>query len=557
MFQGDDAAVIAAVEEASLLNAESVARLMAEGSSSGIPFAQLAVRSGMLEPVALLRAVAEGRGWDCLELAPAAIAVTVADGISPRLAERYQVVPLRADAHSITVLAANPYIENLVEDLEFSLQKRVVPVLTFASEVDRLRTALYGACASGSGSDAGREKEVSEIVTDRESKETDPSVRLLVERILEQGIREAASDIHFEPFEKIVRVRYRVGGALVELHPLMPHLGASVAACLKVMADLDLAERRVPQDGRMQLTVNDRVVDLRISTLPTEFGESVVLRVLDRNNLRLNLEMLSMPPDVLQGLREVVRRPHGILIATGPTGSGKTTTLYSTLAEVNDEETKILTAEDPVEYEIRGIVQTPIRSASGLGFAEALRAFLRQDPDKILVGEIRDAETAHMAVQASLTGHLVLSTLHTNDAPGAVVRLIDMGIEPFLLAATLEAVLAQRLLRKICLNCRRKRRFDPKRLEGLGSGWGVPWVQESYCGSGCTSCHQSGYDGRWGIFEWMILNDRLRGMIHDAVSVSSLTEAAREAGMRSLLEEGIRAVEGGRTTVEEVMRAAG
>ena len=379
-----------------------------------------------------------------------------------------------------------------------------------------------------------------------------PVIRL-VDLILAQAIRDGASDMHFEPFEALFQVRYRIAGALYEMAPPPHHLALPVISRIKVLADLDIAEQRVPQDGRIKLTIEGRPVDLRVSTLPTEFGESVVLRVLDKSVVNLDLDELGMPGDVLAGVREVARRPNGIFIVTGPTGSGKTTTLYSALREVNDVATKILTAEDPVEYEIDGLVQTPINPGVGLTFASALRSFLRQDPDKILVGEIRDLETARIAVQASLTGHLVMSTLHTNDTPGAVARLLDMGVEPFLISASLEAILAQRLVRAICPQCTSPYTPEAALAEPLGCSAEELAAREFYYGRGCSECHQTGYQGRLGLFEWMPIDDHLRQLITDRVPPPRLRQASIAKGLRTLREDGLRTILEGRTTIGEVL----
>ena len=331
-------------------------------------------------------------------------------------------------------------------------------------------------------------------------------------------------------------------------------LALPVISRIKVISELNIAEHRIPQDGRVKLTIEGRAVDLRVSTLPTQFGESVVLRVLDKSAVNLDLDNLGLPDSVKTGIRDAVRRPNGIFIVTGPTGSGKTTTLYSALREVNEIDTKLLTAEDPVEYEIEGIMQVPVNHQVGLDFARALRAFLRQDPDKIMVGEIRDIETARIAVQASLTGHVVLSTLHTNDAPGAVTRLVDMGLEPFLLSASLEFVLAQRLVRKICSGC--KEEYAPKKemLDAIGLKADEIGERRFYYGTGCEECSQAGYRGRTGLFEMIKVTDSFREMINSGAATLVLRQSAIEQGMRTLREDGIRSIFDGESTVEEVLK---
>ena len=380
-----------------------------------------------------------------------------------------------------------------------------------------------------------------------------PIIRF-VNLVMQQAIRAKASDIHFEPFEEEFKIRYRVDGALYEMSPPPRSLALPVISRIKVIADLNIAEHRIPQDGRIKMTIEGRAVDLRVSTLPTQFGESVVLRVLDKSAVNLDLDNLGLPENVKTGIRDAVRRPNGIFIVTGPTGSGKTTTLYSALKEVNQMDIKLLTAEDPVEYEIEGIMQVPVNHQVGLDFARALRAFLRQDPDKIMVGEIRDIETARIAVQASLTGHVVLSTLHTNDAPGAVTRLIDMGLEPFLLSASLEFVLAQRLVRKICTDCREE--YEPKKdlLATLGLDPNELGDRKFFFGAGCKECSNSGYRGRTGLFEMIKVTDAFRELINSGAATLVLRQNAIEQGMRTLREDGLRSIFDGETTVEEVLK---
>jgi type IV pilus assembly protein PilB len=443
----------------------------------------------------------------------------------------------------------------------FSLQRPIETLVVDPAHVQALLGQAYGSAQVESIDEVIAAFESSRGIQDRDALNAEalgelaseaPVIRL-VDLILAQAIRDGASDIHFEPFESLFQVRYRIAGALYDMAPPPHHLALPVISRIKVLADLDIAEQRVPQDGRIKLTVEGRPVDLRVSTLPTEFGESVVLRVLDKSVVNLDLDVLGMPADVLAGVRGVARRPNGIFIVTGPTGSGKTTTLYSALREVNDVETKILTAEDPVEYEIDGLIQTPIHPAVGLTFASALRSFLRQDPDKILVGEIRDLETARIAVQASLTGHLVMSTLHTNDAPGAVTRLLDMGVEPFLISASLEAILAQRLVRAICPQCKTRFRPEPGMATTLGLDDETLGRSEFFVGRGCDECHQTGYRGRLGLFEWMPIDDHLRQLITDHVPTPRLRQASIGKGMRTLREDGLRAILEGRTTIDEVL----
>ena len=375
-----------------------------------------------------------------------------------------------------------------------------------------------------------------------------------VNTVIARAIQAKASDIHFEPFEKEFKIRYRVDGALYEMAPPPRRLAVPVTSRIKVMANLNIAERRVPQDGRIQTLLGGRNVDLRVSTLPTQYGESVVLRVLDRSVVNLDLEKLGIPKAIFDYICDTIEKPNGIFIVTGPTGSGKTTTLYACLNRVNTIETKILTVEDPVEYELEGVIQVPAHEAIGLTFARALRAFLRQDPDKILVGETRDLETAQIAIQASLTGHLVMTSLHTNDAAGAVTRLLDMGVEPFLMAATMEGILAQRLLRRVCKDCRTP--YPPKTeiLSQLGLAPSDVGDRPFYFGKGCETCNGTGYRGRVGIYELLDIREPIRQLINDRAPSVIIRQKGMELGMTTLRQDGIRNILEGHTTVEEVLK---
>jgi type IV pilus assembly protein PilB len=380
-----------------------------------------------------------------------------------------------------------------------------------------------------------------------------PIVRF-VNLVLFQAVQDRASDIHFEPFEDEFKIRYRVDGALYEMTPPPKHLALPVISRLKVMANLNISEKRLPQDGRINFQMGSRQVDLRVSTLPTQFGESVVLRVLDRSAVNLELESLGLPKYVFDYIGEAVLQPNGILIVTGPTGSGKTTTLYSCLRRVNSIDVKLLTAEDPVEYDIEGIMQVAINEAQGMTFGKALRSFLRQDPDIIMLGEMRDLETSQIAIQASLTGHLVLSTLHTNDAPGAVTRLVDMGVEPFLISSTLMAVLGQRLVRTACKKCRTP--FEPTetQLSLLNLSPHDIGDKVFYYGRGCSNCNDTGYKGRKGIFELLVVTEPIRALINERAPTVVLRQKAVELGMVTLREDGLRSIFDGDTTIEEIVK---
>ncbi len=524
------------------------------------PFADEVLGAGLISKGQLFRLIGNYLGFDAIEDEIPEIEPSVVAMLQPDVARNYAVIPLQLGDNKIHLLAKDPFNFSIIDDLTFSLKMDVSLVVCDPEAVDELILEHYGsdettladllgqvADDSYGDLDASEEKDLSAAAADT------PIIRF-VNLVLQTAVKAEASDVHFEPFEDQFRIRYRVDGALYEMAPPPKNLAIPVISRVKVIADLNIAEHRIPQDGRIKLTIAGRPIDLRVSTLPTQFGESVVLRVLDKSVVNLDLESLSLPEDVKSSIRVAVKRPNGIFIVTGPTGSGKTTTLYSALREVNQVDTKILTAEDPVEYEIEGIMQVPVNHQVGLDFARALRAFLRQDPDKIMVGEIRDLETARIAVQASLTGHVVLSTLHTNDAAGAVTRLLDMGLEPFLLAASLEFVLAQRLVRRICSAC--KQPFEPKKemIESLELQADQHAGREFFFGAGCDECNQTGYAGRLGLFEMISVTDVFRELITAGAATLVLKHKAIEQGTRTIREDGIRAIFEGRTTIEEVLK---
>ncbi|MEL0098207.1 MAG: GspE/PulE family protein, partial [Opitutae bacterium] len=523
-------------------------------------FAEAIIQAGIIQREDLFSLISQFLHYELQvgevgEIEPDVLAI-----IPKETARQYGVVPLYLSDGGIHLLALDPFNSSIIDDLTFALNLEIHIVVCDPLTVSSLLDHYYSEDQS-SMNDLLGDVGLDQFENLDDSKESDlvdaanetPIIRF-VNLVLQQAIRAQASDIHFEPFEDEFRIRYRVDGALYEMSPPPKSLALPVISRVKVISELNIAEHRIPQDGRIKMTIEGRAVDLRVSTLPTQFGESVVLRVLDKSAVNLDLDNLGLPENVKSGIRGAVRRPNGIFIVTGPTGSGKTTTLYSALKEVNEIDTKILTAEDPVEYEIEGIMQVPVNHQVGLDFARALRAFLRQDPDKIMVGEIRDIETARIAVQASLTGHVVLSTLHTNDAPGAITRLIDMGLEPFLLSASLEFILAQRLVRKICSAC--KQEFDPKNdmLQNLGLKRKDLGDRKFYFGSGCEACSNGGYRGRTGLFEMIKVGDTFRELINSGAATLVLKQKAIEQGMRTLREDGLRSILDGETTVEEVLK---
>ncbi len=496
--------------------------------------------------------VAEELGADHFDLTEYEPPPSVINLLPSGMARLYGAFPITLDGKGLHVAFTDPLNPQLVEDLSFGIGKPVVPVVAQRNQVQILIDKHYGTAAPSIEDIFGGLSDVAKGSPEIEANSA-PIVKF-VDLVMAQAIKEKASDIHFEPFEHEFKIRYRVDGALYEMAPPPVHLANSVISRIKVMSNMNIAERRIPQDGRIMTVVGGKPVDMRVNSLPTQHGESVVLRVLDRGSVNLELEHLGMSPYLFDYITDTINKPNGIFIVTGPTGAGKTTTLYACLRRINTIDTKVITAEDPVEYELDGIMQVPINEAVGLTFGKALRAFLRQDPDRIMVGEMRDVETAQIAIQASLTGHLVLSTLHTNDAAGAVTRLVDMGVEPFLVAATLEGVLAQRLLRTICKNCRAPYQPNQSILNQLNLTLGDLGGKSFFTGSGCEKCGGSGYKGRKGIYELLAMNDPIRDLIISRAPSLVLKQKAIELGMQTLREDGLRSIYDGDTTIEEVLK---
>jgi type IV pilus assembly protein PilB len=532
------------------------------------PIGQILVELGHITEEDLRLALAAQVGMECISLGTADVPPEVVALMPAQMANTYKIVPFEYDKSSNILSVAMASADNFqaTDDLSTFTGFRVKGFLCPPEELQAALERFYpeGSQESIQGlieeladdDDLSRFEGRGESIDLEDLKEIAQSnpVKKLLNLVLLQAIREKASDIHFEPFEDEYQLRYRIDGVLYEMVPPPRHIAMAIASRIKVMANLDIAERRMPQDGRIELQVAGNPIDLRVAVLPTMFGESVVMRVLDRSNVSLDLDKLGLRDDDLYTLNQLIEKPNGILINTGPTGCGKTTTLYAALNTLNTPGTKILTAEDPVEYDIDGIVQTQMRPDIGLTFARALRSFLRQDPDIILVGEIRDLETAQIAVQAALTGHLVFSTLHTNDAPSAVARLLDLGLENFLLTATVEAIVAQRLVRRICTHCRES--FEPSEelLMELGLKPEDVVDKNLYYGKGCDYCNNTGYRGRFGLFEIMPLDDTMREMIMKNASTNLLRNEAVKRGMRTLRESGLFAIYDGITTIEEVVR---
>jgi type IV pilus assembly protein PilB len=523
---------------------------------------------GYASEEAVVRALGIQSGMEIIDLDHLEIPPEVIDRVPVSIATIYRIVPVSFENETLTVAMAEPHNVHALDDLRFMLSCEVRGAIAREGAVDAAIEKHYagktqsvediiGEIDAFTGDafdvDITRSDGTIDIGSIQEMVNYAPVIKLL-NLILLQAIKDTSSDIHFEPFEDEFKVRYRVDGVLYEMVPPPKHLALAITSRIKVMSQLNIAETRLPQDGRIELRIAGRSVDLRISTLPTLFGESVVMRVLDRSVVALDLERIGMREDELKTLRQQIALPHGIILVTGPTGCGKTTTLYSCLNEANDIGVKIITTEDPVEYDLPGIMQVEIKESVGVTFALCLRHILRQDPDKILVGEIRDLETAEIAVRASLTGHIVFSTLHTNDAPSSVTRLLDMGLEPFLIAATLQSVVAQRLVRTICLAC--KVPYDPteEMLAQLNMRPADVEGRRFHYGKGCESCNNTGYRGRTAVFEIMMISDRLRELITRQASTAAIREVAIEEGMRTMRGSGLLKIFDGVTTIEEVVR---
>jgi type IV pilus assembly protein PilB len=535
------------------------------------PLGEIMVELGMVSERDIQEALAGQAGMGFVDLDEVELDEEILAAIPAETAMAYEVVPIEHEkgARRLKIALKSPDNFRAVDDLKLLMGFNVTAVVAPAAQVEATIKEHY----------AGKQTSLSEVMGELSEDEQlaqsltqtekagasidleavldaseDNKVVKLLNLVLLQAIKDRASDIHFEPFEEEFKMRYRIDGVLYEMVPPPRYLGSAITSRVKVMSSLDIAERRLPQDGRVELQVGGKPVDLRVSVLPTMHGESVVMRVLDRSNVELSLDRVGFSARELEHVQQIIRKPNGIVIVTGPTGSGKTTTLYAALAELNDIETKILTAEDPVEYDIDGLCQVQVNSEVGLTFAAALRSFLRQDPDIILVGEIRDLETAQIAVQASLTGHLVFSTLHTNDAPSSIVRLLDLGVESFLLTATIEAIIAQRLTRTICPKCREPFTPSEEQLMELDLSPEEVSGREFFRGKGCDHCHASGYKGRTAIFEIMSMDDGMRDLVMNQASTAVLREESRKRGMTTLRESGLRVIYEGLTTIDEVVR---
>jgi type IV pilus assembly protein PilB len=552
-----------------LIDEEQLEEMLAEQEARGGELlGRVGASLGFFSDEQLGEALAEQWNTVFVTLYDKQITHSLVDIISKTMAEMYRVVPLELNDNQLTIATADPQKIQIADELRVFLGYEIHVVVATDAEIDKAIEQFY------SGEVDTVESIVEEMEDDKDLAEASKSlladgpidltsaeamadsapVRKLLNLVLLMAIKENASDIHLEPFESEFKIRMKSDGVLQEMVPPPKHLSFAITTRIKVMANLDIAERRMPQDGRIELSVSGHPVDLRVSVLPTLFGESVVMRVLDRGVVSLDLDKLGMDDNILRPFREIIKRPNGIILVTGPTGSGKTTTLYSALSELNEPADKIITTEDPIEYDIEGIVQVPIDSDIGVTFAAALRAILRQDPDRILVGEIRDVETAEIAIQAALTGHMVFSTLHTNDSPATVTRLRDMGVQPFLITATVEAILAQRLVRRICSGCKEEFIPDADTLADLELTSDQVVGKTFFRGRGCDKCSNSGYKGRLGLYELLVMTDEIRDLVVRNASTEEIRDLARKAGMVTLRDSGMVNMFEGHTTADEVIR---
>ena len=529
------------------------------------PIRQLVVDQEILTEEDLLGLMAADQNTEAIDLAGMTIETDVTEAIPASTARMYNVFPVEVDDDTITLATFDLIDPRISDEMQFSLGKAVR--LVFAPEKDVMdRIAQYYGDSNDSVADMI--KQLGEGMSDddelagansndiasMESAANSSAIIRFVNLVLYQGVVDRAADIHIEPFEHDFKIRYRVDGALYEMKAPDVKMAPAIISRIKILANLNISERRIPQDGRIALTVAGRPVDLRVSCLPTAHGESVVMRILDQSATSLDLENVGLPEDVYEQITLDIEKPNGIFIVTGPTGSGKTTTLYSILRRINQIDTKLLTAEEPVEYNVDGIVQVPIDAKAGNTFAKVLRAFLRQDPDVMMIGEIRDLETAEIAIQAALTGHFVFSTLHTNDAAGAVTRFVDMNVAPYLLSSTLEGVLGQRLVRTCCAECKQGYEPDDETLERIELTRDQIGGRPFYYGKGCKTCNGTGYKGRKAVVEYLRMSNPLRELVNNRAPTLILREKARELGMRTMREHGIQAILDGYTTVDEVLR---
>ena len=560
--------------EKGLVPAEMVARvrsalLGSDLSGAPKPVSDVLVEQGVIKADEILRVLGEEYAMSVVDLGKLRPHPSALELVTREMATRYRVFPVELTPTSLVLAVSNPFDTGAIDTLTHILHRHIEPVLASRAELDAAISRHYVADGEtvqsflrdlSPGEDSGATEIAGEQpaapadpADERVATDSDAPIIRLVHVIITEAFNRRASDIHFEPLEKRFRVRYRIDGVLHEVESPPKRLQLAMISRIKIMSNMSIAEKRVPQDGRIQLIVGGKTIDLRVSCLPTAHGESVVMRLLDKEGLLLGLPELGFFSDDQASFEKLIALPDGIILITGPTGSGKTTTLYACLNHINRPDRKIITVEEPVEYQINGINQVPVRSEIGMTFGSALRAMLRQAPNVIMIGEIRDLETAEIAINASLTGHLVFSTLHTNDAPSAVTRLIDLGIKPFLVSTALRATMAQRLVRRICSRCKEPYTPDMRGLRTLGFDPETIAGLRLEHGKGCPYCGSTGFRGRMGIFEIFLVNEEMQRMIYESATAHVLRKRARELGMRTMRDDGIRKVLAGQTTIEEVV----
>jgi len=563
-LSSNDQFIVETLVNTGLITRDIGEKAIALSKSQGRDVVELIVESGIASQMEVLSTLGGQFGMEVVVLHNIVVEQEVLDLVPAETAHKYKILPVYRTETSLKVAISDPLAVDRLDDLRYILKTdNVEGCLTTQEEIDAALEKYYGRPdASESLIEEMTQTsvdiasfETDEMSSDEEGAvEDDAPIIKLVSLVIMEAVRKGASDIHIEPMEKILRVRYRIDGVLQEVEPPPKRLQSAIIARLKLMAEIKIAEKRIPQDGRIKISAMGKDLDLRVSTVPTTHGESIVMRILDKESLRLGLPELGFFSDDQASFEKLIKSSDGILLVTGPTGSGKTTTLYSCLNEINKPDRKIITVEDPVEYQLAGINQVQVRTDIGMTFSAALRSMLRQAPNIVMLGEIRDLETAEIAINASLTGHLVFSTLHTNDAPSAVSRLTDMGVKPFLIASSLRAIIAQRLVRSICQNCKEEIPITDKQLRSLGSYADQFEGKMIFQGAGCTICSNSGHKGRKGLFEMFVIDEEVQRMIFDKVSATDLRRKARELGMRTLREDGLRKVIAGVTTLDEVFR---
>jgi len=548
-----------------LITEQQLQQGLAEAKTSGYRIGYALVHLGFVAEEELTRMLAKQYRVPAVDLEKVTVDQKIIKLIPANVAQKHLVLPLRRVGRMLTVAMTNPTDFSAIDDLKFISKLEIEPVIVGEYTLRKHLEKYYGTTQDeGQMADLLEEWDELDVEVIDESEDEDYSalaaevdsapVVKFINGLLTDAVYKGVSDIHIEPYEKEIRVRYRIDGALQEIMKPPMKMKAALTSRIKILADLNIAERRVPQDGRIKLKLKNKVVDFRVSTLPVIFGEKIVLRILDKGNLTFDLTTFGFEKKAMDDFMWAIQRPYGMVLVTGPTGSGKTTTLYSALSQINTIDTNIMTAEDPVEYNLHGINQVLVRTEIGMTFAAALKAFLRQDPNIIMVGEIRDLETGGIAIKAALTGHLVLSTLHTNDTPSTITRLIDMGLEPFNVASALNLLTAQRLARRICKNCKVETTYTEEYLKSAKID--LDWVHANtfYKGEGCDQCAGSGYKGRCGFYEVMIMSTPLRKAIMDETGTDELREIARSEGMLTLREDGLKKVERGVTTLDEVVK---